>query len=57
MVYNSSQILLSEEFKAGFLWQNHAQHGVRLFNTTFLSPSHGIAEIDARTDNAISPCF
>lgn len=33
MVHNSSQIPLSEEFKAGFLWQNHAQHGVRLFNT------------------------
>ena len=46
MVYNSSQILLSEEFKAGFLWQNHAQHGVRLFNTTFLTTSHGITEID-----------
>ena len=46
MVHNSSQIPLSEEFKAGFLWQNHVQHGVRLFNTTFLTTSHGITEID-----------
>ena len=57
MIHNGSQIPLSEKFKAGFLGQNHAEHGVCLFNTTFLSTSHGIAEIDARTDNAISPCF
>ena len=46
MIHNGSQIPLSEKFKTGFLGQNHAEHGVCLFNATFLSASYGIAEID-----------
>ena len=47
MIHDSSQIPLSEKFKTGLLGQNHAEHGVCLLNTSFLTTSHWITEVDA----------
>lgn len=57
MIYDGTQIPLGEKSKAGFLWQNHTEHGVGLLNATLLTASHRITEIDTGMYNSTGNVF
>ena len=57
MVHNEVYIPLCQKFKTGPLWKYHAQEGVCIFHTAFLTTSHRVTEIDAGSLNTCSSDF
>ena len=46
VVYDQVHIPLRQEFKTGSLGKDHAEQGVGIFHTSFLSAAHGITIVN-----------